>query len=410
MKKFLSGVILVSAFFVGCGGESPKPSQKSAPLAPVSHQAQLIESQSSAEVLLRATGIGANVNEAMQDSKLAALWFVLYGGSNPMLQTMKEREIFTLYNDEFFKDVNKYIAYESAPKSKKYLEGKVYVDRLFRLNTEMLRQDLIGKNIIKSAQTLSESLGSVTVAVLPKNKALWSDTQYQAAVDVVSEYLQDRNFEVIVVKAQQKAKKIIQKAALLSGVADPMYALAMQTGADIYISINLDKSARMVAGQEVKKASVTMSAFYTATAKQLGASTGYSPERVVSSYTPVTQEATNDAAEKVLSQIVKSWKREIQRGKYFKVVVTASSDLGQAVDRPLYKAMKSSCVRMRRNGASQNIFDYTLQCQNIEDTMSLMDKIENSYGGPGRLFRSMDSGSLLVLKIANSADDEIEIE
>lgn len=408
MKKIITTAFVAAALFVGCG--ETQPPVAAGPIAPKSHQATLIESQSSAEVLVRATGIGADVNAAMNDSKMAALWFVLYGGNNPMLQTMKEKEIFTLYNDETFKNIDKYIAYESAPKSKKRIGGALYIDRIFRINTQMLRADLISKNIIQSAQTLSDDLGSVTIAVLPKEKSLWSDTQYQAAVDVVSEYLQDRNFEVIVVKASQKSKKIIQKAAALSGVVDPMYALAMQTGADIYISINLDKSSRVVAGQEVKKASVTMSAYYTATAKQVGASTGYSPERLVSSYTSITQEATNDAAEKVLSQIVKSWKQEQKRGKYYKVVVTTTDALGASVDRPIYKALKSSCTRVKRNGASATMFDYTLQCQGVDDTMALLDKIENAYGGAGKIFRSMDSGNLLVLKVANSADEEIEIE
>ena len=398
--------VTVAVVFTACGGGTKVPE----PSAPKSHQAGLIESQSATEVLVRATGIGATMGQALSDSRMTSLWFVLLGGNNPMLQTPKEKNLFEMYSEEFYKNASKYIAYQSGPKSKKVVAGQLHVAQLLRINSGMLREDLVAKGVLTSVDAMSDALGTISVAVIPKDKELWNDTHYLAAVDVVSEYLQDRNFEVTVLKANKKTNKIINKAAALSGNIDPMYALAMQTGADIYIRVNLDKSSRKVAGSEVRKASVSMAAFYTATAKQVGASTGYSPERVVSSYTSITQEATNDATEKVLGQIQKSWKREMKKGKYFKVVITTSEGLGKEVDRPMYRALKRTCKRVKRNGASSSMFDYTLQCLDVEDSMALLDKIEGNYDGSGSVFREMDAGSLLVLKVANSQDDEIIIE
>lgn len=408
MYKKLSLLALL-VLLSGCGGSKPKAPVEAATVAPVSREATFIESQSSNEVLISAFGKGPTMDSAMNDARLAALWFVLEGGNNPMLQTPKERQAFEMYAQDFYKNVGKYIAFESKLKSKQ-MEGSTYkVARNFRLNTGMLREDLEQKGLLASVETLSDALGTISVAVIPKDPELWNDTHYLAAVDVVGEYLQDRNFEVTVIKAAQQTNKIINKAAALSGVTDPMYALAMQTGSDIYIRVNLDKTARMVAGSEVKKASVTMAAFYTATAKQLGASTGYSPERVVSSYASITQEATNDATEKVLGQIQKSWKKESEQGKYFKVIITAAEGMPN-IDRSVYNAMKSSCEKIKRNGAGSNMFDYTLQCKKVGDIMELIEKIESNYEGPGKVFREMDAGSLLVLKIANSADDDIMID
>lgn len=399
-------LVALLAAFSGCGGGSKaKPKD----VAPVSHEATLIESQSATEVLVSAKGMGANMAQAMDDSRLAALWFVLEGGSNPMLQNTKEKQSFEMYAAEIYKGASKYIAYESKLKSKQVVGGKYKVGRNFRINTGLLREDLVQKGVVKSIDALSSDLGTISVSVIPKNPKLWNDTHYLAAVDVVGEYLQDRDFDVTIVKAAKKTNKILNKAAALSGVVDPMYALAMQTGSDIYIRVNLDKTSRKVAGSEVKKASVSMAAFYTATAKQVGSSTGYSPERVVSSYTSVTQEATNDATEKVLGQIQKSWKKEIKRGKYFKVVVTVAEGI-RGADRPMYSAVKSSCAKVKRNGAGSNVFDYTLQCKGVQDVMGLLEKIEENYEGPGRIFREMDAGSLLVLKVANGEDDEIILE
>ena len=408
MMMIKQGLLIGSVvlMFSACGGSKVAPVTTS----PVSHQAGLIESQSATEVLVRATGMGSTMGKALTDSRMASIWFVLLGGNNPILQTSKEKNLFEMYSEEIYKNASKYIAYQSGPKSKKVVAGQLHVAQLLRINTGMLREDLIAKGVLVSVDAMSEALGTISVAVIPKDKELWDDTHYLAAVDVVSEYLQDRNFEVTVIKAAKKSNKIINKAAAISGNIDPMYALAMQTGADIYIRVNLDKSSRRVAGSLVRKASVSMAAFYTATAKQVGASTGYSPERVVSSFTSITQEATNDAAEKVLGQIQKSWKREMKKGKYFKVVITTSEGLGKEVDRPMYKALKQTCKRVKRNGASSSMFDYTLQCHGIEDSMALLDKIEANYDGAGSVFREMDAGSLLVLKVANGEDDEIIIE
>ena len=404
MKKIIVSSLVVASLFVGCG--QPEPEQTQA----ASHQATFVESQSSAEVMIKATGEGSNMERALRDSELAALWFVLNGGDNPILQSAAERNKFEMYASDINKNSKKYISKMGKIKGKR-IEGKTtYVDRIFILNTAMLKEDLVAKGIIKSVDELSDSLGTITVAVLPKEESLWSDTEYQAAVDVVSEYLQDRNFEVTVLKAAKKSNKIVQKAAMLSGVVDPMYALAMESGSDIYISINLDKSSRTVAGKQVKKASVSMSAYYTATAKQLGASSGYSPERAVSGYMSVTQEATNDAVEKVLGQIQKSWKKEAKRGKYYKVIVTAADGMGKKIDRPMYETLKSTCKRVKRLGASDSVFNYTLQCTKIEDTMQLLSSIEDSYTGAGKVFRTMDSGSLLIVKVAESEDDELIIE
>ncbi|KIM11593.1 MAG: hypothetical protein KU37_05190 [Sulfuricurvum sp. PC08-66] len=401
----LASTMLGLLLLTGCAAK-PLPPQKRA----VSNQAQFLESQSSTEVMVKATGEGETIARAMRDSELAALWFVLMGGNNPLLQSEIEKSKFDTFADDFYGNTNRYIVSGSDIKSKRIMGDKTVVERVFVINTGLIREDLVTRNVIASVEALSEGLGAITVTVLPKDATLWSDTQYQAAVDVISEYLQDRNFEVTVLKQAKESNKIIQKAALLSGVVDPMYSLAMESGSDIYISVNLDKTARTVAGTEVKKASVTLSAFYTATAKQVGASSGYSPERAVSGYTSITQEATNDAIEKVLGQIQKSWKKEIEKGKLFKVVVTAAEGLGQSIDRAVYDAMRASCKGVKRNGASNQVFDYTLQCADVADAMGLLDKIERNYAGAGKVFREMDSGALLVLKIANSADDELVIE
>ena len=100
MNKILTNIVALSLLlstFVYAGG-------------PVSKEAKLIERVNSSESLIEATGkfiskekkekkakkdVDANgMSKATKDAKKAAVYFILFGGTDPMINTTQERQAF----------------------------------------------------------------------------------------------------------------------------------------------------------------------------------------------------------------------------------------------------------------------------------------------------------------------------
>jgi hypothetical protein len=372
---------------------------------PLSHQATLVESYSSSEVLIRATGMGDSMAEARNDARKAALWFVLFGGSNALLSTSGQQQAFYNLEGEFWANTLRYITHEGDILSKRVEGGQSRIERAFRINISNLRSDLVARNIITDTAELSDMIANPVISVVAK------DTEGNArhAANVFSEYLQDRGFEVVVLDANEQVDEVVQQAAVLEGNIDPMYLLALQTCSDIYITLDAEVAERQVAGNRVAQSTVAATAYYTATGTQLGASSGYSEERAIAGDAALTAEAANDAADKVLGQITRSWQREIQRGKAFKVVVNAGPEVGD-ISRNLHRLFNNICDHSNRNAAGSTSFDYTLNCKGQDSAMDLLMLIEDNYQGPGQVFRVLDSGSFLIIRIGESDSSSIIIE
>lgn len=416
--KIIAASIFLSLLFSGCGGAKASPSNKtdyksdSKPqyrsFGPKSHQATFIESSSSSEIMIRVTGMGNSMKEASKDAKLVAVWFALSNGNNPILQTPAEKNSFKAVGYDIYKNSSKYITHSSGIKGKRKNAGKYLLDYVIRVDIASIKSDLIEKGVLKETAELLGDLDLPEIAVVLKSK---KDVESNKAVNVISEYLSDRDFEVKHLDGNEAGKMFLKIAQSISNdpVAIELYAKAISSGSDIYITLEVDKSSRDIGGNEVKKASVSAHAYYTASGKEIAATSGYSQERVVSSYSSVIAEATNDAANKLLSQIQKSWKKEAKRGKSYKVIVTTPNNMVRKVEAPLYKALKATCKAKPKQSIG-NIFDYILQCKDIANYMDLEMEIKGNYAGPGQVFKEAAKGAFIVLKIANSEEEEIEIE
>lgn len=396
---------MMSVFLTACGGEKVKPAASSGPIIiePNSHQVTFIESTSTAETMLRATGSGSNMDFAIVDSKRAAVWFTLFGGDKPILQTPAERNQFKAVQNGVYKNANKYVSYDGGIKGKKIEGGQTHVDKIYRINIQLLKDDLVAQGIIKLTDELEEDAVLPVIAIVPSFGYDDKDLM-KHGMDVVAEYLQDRDFEVKVLDGKNKTKPMLKKALAVSGNIDPMYMLALENGSDIYIEYN-----PRIDGEGFQKAAVSIKAYYTATSKQVAATTGYSASRRGANSRALLQEGTNDAADKVTSQILKSWKKETRKGRSFKVVVTVSSRHAKNAYMPLTDALSDSC-RITEEKAGASVFDFVVRCKKIDSSRALLKAVSNSYTGPGQIFRELTSGSMLLIKIADSASDEIEIE
>src|SRR5512135_2202723 len=94
---------------------------------PTSREATFIEANGSAEVLVRAKGIGGvkgfwgfneeqSLKKAEMDARKAAVYFVLYGGAglDGLLRSDDDKRKFSMFENEFYDDANiqKFISWE----------------------------------------------------------------------------------------------------------------------------------------------------------------------------------------------------------------------------------------------------------------------------------------------------------
>ena len=99
-------------------------------VAPVSHEAVVLETVSSAEVFVEATGVYQSpykslrkarkeirrkgVENARRDARRAALYLLLEGGTDPLLKTPAERAAFSLQAEEFFSPEKNLVTSDTA--------------------------------------------------------------------------------------------------------------------------------------------------------------------------------------------------------------------------------------------------------------------------------------------------------
>ena len=299
---------------------------------PISREATFYESFSPTEVTIRATGYGKKASDAEKDLKKAAVWFVLFSSTDPILQTLEERKKFEQIQEEFFDidNINKYITWVS---SKAELSVKVKKDgkkmkkviKYVRVNVGLLKQDLVTKGIITSKDEITEDLGTPFIMVLPeapKGKSpldlLKNDPIAKAGATVIQSYLTARGYDVQVPEAEDVLNQLTSLHSQLEGVEDDPHAqIAQLIGADIYItySITIEQGSF-----GTKKASVTVKAYETTTGRLLGAETGYSPSLKINSEQALIENAIGDAINNVLSRVMAYWKKDLKKGVRYKIV------------------------------------------------------------------------------------------
>jgi len=404
MKKLVV-LLIVAIFVVGCGKKNVKPAPPKDAF-PVSHEVREVESTNSSETMLRATGKGSSVEYAIADAKKAAIWYLLHAGTKPLIKTPEEKRAVKNVEEKLYSNLDVYFRYTSDIKSKKKSGKTVIVDILVKVDVAMLTDYLVNNEVLKSVDDVADEIGLPAISIVAANNS----ADAAIAKNTLGEYLSDKEYEVNVVEQSGKLSKIVGKLAKLGGNADPAYAWALEAGSEIYIEVKVNKESGMVSGVKTRKASVTAKAFQTSTARQLGSTTGHSSERAASGYDALIQEAANDVADKLISQIRKKWLKEIKKGKWFKVVIFTSSADADNVDRSIYRALKAlPSAKVKRLGAGKTTFQYQLRVKEIENAFDLLDSLSAKYKGPGKLTRELESGSLLVIK-AGSGDIAIDFD
>jgi len=361
------------------------------PQLPVSKQATLIESVSSSEVMIEATGIykgkgkkdkhkkkdveNNGMARATLDAKKSAVYFVLFNGTDPLLSSTQEQQKFGSHEAFFFNNdnISNYVTYEDAQVIKKVKinggKGLKLVKR-FKVNKELLTKDLEARDIIAARADLAETIGNPFIMVLPavqKGQSpiemLRTNPEIKHAAAVIESYLTARQYDVVVPE-QQESMESLNAAQMDLGDREEDYAyqLALSIGSDVYIAFS---GTLEDAGYGTKKYSVSVRAYETTTARLLGTETGYSQGRKGEVMVSI-EEAMNDAIDKVLSRITNYWKKDVDKGIQYKLVFNLSTDFDEdqieEIQFALMDAIEEMSIKSKENIVTAQTVDYLIWC------------------------------------------------
>jgi len=354
--------------------------------APVSKQATLVETISSSEVLIEATGIylsseksnkaklkdveNNGLGKAIEDAKRSALWFLLAGGTDPMLRSQEETQVFNARSAQFYdaSSLSRYVTYEDVKFIQRLsLEGGhgIKVTKRFKLNKELILRDLEQAGIISSRSELSDALGRPQLMVIPlvaKGQSplelMRGDPTAKHSASVIESHLTAKQYDVLAAQQLSQLDKLVEVQSLSSGgESDISYQLALSIGSDIYITY---AGAWEDTAYNTQRYSITVRAFETTSGRLLGSETGYSNGRQGESMISV-EEAINGAIDAVLSRIDSYWRDDLRRGVQYKLILSVSSSYSsdEAFDiQDLFMdALAKLCSSTKENIATTNTMD-----------------------------------------------------
>ena len=400
---------------------------------PVSKQASLVESVSSAEVLVEATGIyngegkrdrqkEKDVKEngmsgATLDAKRSAVYFVMFSGTDPLLSNTDEQQKFKGHEKDFFKKSNlsKYVTYEDVKVIKKVkIDGGkgLKVVKRFKVNKDLLTKDLEAAGVIAARSELADTIGNPFIMVLPavdKGKSpidvLRSNPEAKHAAAVIESYLTARQYDVVVPE-QQESMEALNSAQLDLGDREEDYAyqLALSVGSDIYIEYS---GAIEDAGYGTKKYALIVRAYETTTARLLGTETGYSQGRKGEIMVSI-EEAMNDAIDKVLSRITNYWKQDVSKGLQYKLVFNLSTEFDEdqveEIQFAIMDAIEDMTKNSKENIVTNQTVDYLIWCdpEEYDKSSKVYRAVKKSFsdeGTDGTLRKVTVNRKMILLKI-----------
>jgi hypothetical protein len=423
MKKTLIISLIALDIFAVSFAKSDKSKAKTN--LPQSHEAVILESTSPTEVMVRATGysgVGKSAVEmdkqANADARKAAIWLILLGGSDPLLQTDNEKTEFAKIQEDYFTTANlkQFVVWEADYyDSRLKIDGgkKLKVEKSFKINKSLMQEDLVKKGVIAETAQVAGALGLPTIMVIPETSGkpsaielLQTNPNLKKGAEVIESYLTARKFEVIVPEQQQVLQELTSSQYALQGSnEDYSYLLALSIGSDIYISYNVAVESRKLGSSTVKKGVVACRAYETTTGRLLGTETGYSPERTAPDAVLI-EEAMHDAADKVLSRITAYWKEDIRQGVQYKVILNVSDAYPKSDAEEIIFAftdvIKKSARTFKENVVADYTYDVLLWCDPAayQSSSDLYRFFKQSYTGAGVLSRVSLSRKLILLNIA----------
>ena len=401
---------------------------------PVSKEATIIEVVSSAEVYMEGVGIyrsdkksrrkrkkdvrKVGVQQAMEDAKRAAIHFLLYNGTDPLLKSNEEIDRFSTIQADFFNPdtISELIVFSQAAPNKSVSlddgEGvKVFLK--LKVNTDFLRQLLEENLVIFSKQELVSELGYPQIMVLPVGDNNQSPLQLltdskndQHAAGVVESYLTAKLYDVIIPSQLDDINQMVGAIKQVKNIKqDAVYQLALSIGSDIYLEYSIGQSK---SAYDTDQMAVTLRAYETTTGRLLATQTGYSKPRVGELFLSI-EEALLSALGSVEQRILKYWEEDLNRGVQYKVIATVvgeniSDDKLETLQDDFFDSIDDVAMITKENIVTESTFDLSIWCdsEKYPNARKLYKALANSFEDKQRKFTLKQvnrNRKLLILEI-----------
>ncbi len=377
---------------------------------PESRQATFVEAVTADEVLIKSKGIGGksgmfgfkeeeSVKLAEIDARKAAVYFVVYGGAglDGLIRSDEEKRKFAPVEQELFAmdNVQKFIAWEANSfESRVKLAGgeKIRVEKQFRINRAAIINFLVDRRVIVKLEDVTEEIGLPTLMALPEVKPgqnpldeLRSNTVLKQGASVIESYLTQKKYNVVAPEqAQQLYEQQKAQLSVKGHDEDLSYMIALSVGSDIYVSYTITVDTRKVGSSDVRKASVSIRAFETTTARLLGVETGYSEESAAPA-TALVEAAMTNALNNVISRINSYWQDDLKNGAQYKIIFTIVGQFDQDTKYDIAdaaaKTLKKIAGRVKENVVTDNTIDYLawIQDKDMQSPSTLFRELRREF-------------------------------
>ncbi len=398
MKHFIVLLLLISTQLFSQGN------------LPESRQATFIEAVTADEVLIKSKGIGGksgmfgfkeeeSVKLAEIDARKAAVYLVVYGGAglDGLVRSDEEKRKFAPVEQELFATDNvlKFIAWEANSfESRVKLAGgeKIRIEKQFRINRAAVINFLIDRRVIAKIEDVTEEIGLPTLMALPEVKPgqnpldeLRSNSVLKQGASVIESYLTQKKYNVVAPEqAQQLYEQQKAQLSVKGHEEDLSYMIALSVGSDIYVSYTITVDTRKVGSSEVRKASVSIRAYETTTARLLGVETGYSEESAAPASALVEGAMTN-ALNNVISRINSYWQDDLKNGAQYKIIFTIVGQFDQDTKYDIAdaaaKTLKKIAGRVKENVVADNTIDYLawIQDKDMQSPSALFRELRREF-------------------------------
>lgn len=401
---------------------------------PISKQATIIDATSSSEILMEATGFyesskkskwakrrrarAVGIQRATLDARKAAVYHLLFNGTDPILSTDEEKKAFEAIQSTFFDDgsISTFITYEDAlPRQKVYSKKQTNVRVVIQIKVDKgaIIKALESAGVIIQKDVLTDMIGNPFIMVLPVVEpgqdpatVLKTDKRAQHGAGVIQSFLTAKQYDVLLPNQQAFLTDLSanQLALKQTGPADVSYQLALSVGSDMYIDFNISQTS---AGYGTQKQAVTIRAFETTTGRLLGTETGYSEARTGEPFVSI-EEAMLAAMTNVLSRVQNYWKADIKEGIQYKLVVSLDPSLvpqqSESIQDGLIDIVDRISLKTKEVASTDQTLDYVLWIDpnTYESSRKVSRAIRRAYqsaGLPGTVSLVNQNRKFVILSV-----------
>lgn len=370
------------------------------PVLPRSFRAEVQATVDPARVRMQATGVGKKFEWAVRDAHKAGIARVV----QDLVQSQEERGRFDEKAQKaLYKQTDRFIEGWTLKDRRRRPDGDIEATGEVVVNRRLIEDHLVAAGIILERRKLMAAIERPTMAVLPDAgtaQAEWTTFSSNHAAG----YLTQRKYDVVDLATLRQVEADTAALRNLEGVTqDPKARIALQSGADVYIEYQVGVDGGKVGRDATVKASASVKAFETTTARQIGAASAFSKDYAATAGArdKAIAEALGDAIDRVLANVDDFWKDDLAQGRQF--LVSIRGDFGgkhRDARRLVHGVIRDTAAEFKENVATDKTLNYRVwyKGSNSDLLFALQDKAAAALGG--RELREVTTNrKLLVLDL-----------